>query len=266
MFYAARCPETQVTLACMLTPADPDDDPFLITSDLEIRSVLRSIQRSASLVRMYARGNPDQSIMTTILDLDDEAQSLIVDCSPNDELNDSLVRAPGVVFDTQVDHVSIHFTGQNLTRTTHDGLPAISLPYPEAVRRLQRREFYRVDIPMGEPLSCVVPCIEPGKPLRRTEIRVKDLSIGGLALVDGDSQLPHQPGMTFKNVVLRLPETGELTVDLVVLRVHVSELPNKKEIVELGCRFEGLSNADETLIQHYIGRLERRLNAKRRGF
>lgn len=250
----------------MLNPADPDEDPFLITSELEIRSVLRSIQRSASLVRMYSRGNPDQSIMTTVLDLDDETQQLIVDCSPNQELNASLVRSPIVVFDTQVDQVSVQFNGENLTDTTHDGLPAIALPYPRAVRRVQRREFYRVDIPMGEPLTCVVPYVEPGKPLRRTDIRVKDLSIGGLALVDADFQLPHQAGMTFNNVLLRLPETGELTVNLVVLRVHTTVLPNKKELVELGCRFEGLSNADANLIQNYIGRLERRLNAKRRGF
>src|SRR5690554_5777739 len=98
----------------MLNLADPDEDPFLITSELEIRSVLRSIQRSASLVRMYARGNPDQSIMTTILDLDDAARRLVVDCSPNNDLNTSLIRAPSVEFDTHVDHVSIHFTGAGL--------------------------------------------------------------------------------------------------------------------------------------------------------
>lgn len=250
----------------MLNPAKLDDDPFLITSELEIRSVLRSIQRSGSLVRMYARGNPDLSIMTTILGLDEATQRLIVDCSPNDELNANLVHAPAVVFDTQVDHVSIHFTAAGLQYTSHDQLPALSLPYPKDLRRLQRREYYRVDVPLGEPLSCVVPYIEPGKPLRRTEIRIRDLSLGGLALIDGDTQLPQQAGHTFRNVLLRLPETGEVTVDLVVLRVHTVVLPNKKEIVELGCRFDGLSNADATLIQHYIGRLERRLNAKRRGF
>jgi len=250
----------------MLNSADRDGDPFLITSELEIRSVLRSIQRSASLVRMYAKGNPDQSVMTTILDLDDNTQQLLVDTSPDDLLNATLLRSPAVEFDTQVDHVNIHFTGARLSNVTYDGLPAIAVPYPTSLRRLQRREYYRVDIPFGEPLSCVVPYIEPGKPLRRTDIRIKDLSLGGLALVDSENQLPHQAGTSFRGVVLRLPETGEVTVDLVVLRVHTNVLPNKKEIVELGCRFDGLTNADSTLIQHYLGRLERRLNAKRRGF
>lgn len=250
----------------MITPADRDDDPFLITSELEIRSILRSIQRSKSLVRMYARGNPDQSIMTTILDLDDSTGRVIVDISPDEDLNSRLTRAPSIIFDTQVDHVNVHFSGGNLERTTYEGMPALSLPYPASLRRIQRREYYRVKIPLGEPISCVIPYIEPGKPLRRVGVRIKDLSVGGLALVDTESQLPHQSGVRFDSVVLNLPETGEVTVSLTVLRVHTHVLPNKKEVVELGCKFNDLSTADATLIQHYIGRLERRLNAKRRGF
>lgn len=250
----------------MMNPADTDDDPFLITSELEIRSILRSIQRNNALVRMYARGNPDQSIMTTILELDDSSGRVIVDNSPDEDLNTRLTRAPSIIFDTQVDHVNIHFSGGNLERTTYEDAPALSLPYPTSLRRIQRREYYRVEIPLGEPISCTVPYVEPGKPLRHVGVRVKDLSAGGLALIDTDAQLPHKAGITFDGVVLTLPETGEATVNLTVLRVHAHELPNKKEVVELGCKFVDLSRADATLIQHYIGRLERRLNAKRRGF
>lgn len=215
---------------------------------------------------MYMRGNPDQSIMTAILALDDEAQRIIVDCSADPVLNARLVGAPSVVFDTQVDHISIHFTAKDLESCTYEDLPAISVPYPQALRRLQRRDSYRVDVPMGERASCTIPIAEPGKPPRRAVVRIKDISAGGLALMDTDEQLPQQSGMTFRNVKLTLPETGEATVDLLVLRVHTEVLPNKKEIVELGCQFLDLPKATTTLVQNYIGRLERRLNAKRRGF
>lgn len=249
-----------------MSPADQDEDPYVLTSDLEIRSTLRSIQRNASLIRMYMRGNPDQSTMTAILALDDEARRIIVDCSPDPVLNAKLVNSPGVVFDTQVDHISIHFTAKDLETCTYEDLPAISVPYPQAVRRLQRRESYRVDVPMGEQASCTINIVEPGKPPRRAVVRIKDISLGGLALLDTENQLPHENGMTFRDVRLTLPETGEAAVDLVVLRVHTEVLPNKKEIIELGCRFDGLPNATATLVQNYISRLERRLNAKRRGF
>jgi len=250
----------------MPSPADLDDDPFLITSELEIRSILRSIQRHASLLRMYIRGNNDQSTMTTILALNDETQRVIVDCSPDTELNARLSKAKAVVFDTQVDHVNIHFQGDGLESCIHEDLPAFSMPYPKTLRRIQRREYYRVDIPVGEPASCTLPVIEPGNPPRHVVVRMKDISAGGVALLDMESQLPHQAGMTFKDVLLTLPETGEATVDLNVLRIHTETLPNKKEIVELACEFVGISNPAAMLVQNYISRLERRLNAKRNGF
>lgn len=252
----------------MQSPSDRDDDPFLITSELEIRSILRSLQRHATLTRMYIRGNSEQSIMTTVLELDDDAQRLIVDCSSDAALNTRLAQASAIQFDTQLDQVSIHFSGENLELIDYEAQPAFSVPYPASLRRVQRREFYRVDIPLGEPLTCTIPITEPGKPPRRIQARLKDLSAGGVALLELDtaSKLPHQTGITFKNVTLTLPETGEVTVDLVVLRVHTQVLPNKKELIELGCKFENISKTDSTLIQHYIGRLERRLNAKRHGF
>ena len=250
----------------MPSPSDRDEDPFLITSELEIRSILRSVQRHASLLRMYMQGNPDQSITTTILGLDDAAQRVIVDSSSDPELNARLVKAPVIAFDTQVDHVNIHFTATGLEISTYDALPAFSFPSPTVLRRIQRREFYRVDIPLGEPASCTIPIMEPGKPPRHAVVKMKDISAGGVALLDTDKQLPHQSGVIFRNVLLALPETGQASVDLGVLRVHTAVLPNKKEIVELGCEFVGIPKATTTLIQNYIGRLERRLNAKRRGY
>lgn len=250
----------------MPNDSDLSEDPFLITSELEIRSVLRSIQRNASLLRMYARGNPDVSIMTTILALDNDAQQLIVDCSSDAALNANLIKAPGVIFDTQIHQVNVSFPGAGLESISYDDLPAFSLPFPTKMRRIQRREFYRVEIPLGEPATCTIPVTEPGKAPRRAVVKMKDISAGGLALLDIDQQLPHHSGMTFKQVRLALPEVGEATVDLTVQRVHTEVLPNKKEIVELGCQFSNIDRPTAMLVQNYIGRLERRLNAKQRGY
>ena len=242
------------------------EDPFLITQDLEIRSILRLLQRHAALVRMYVRGNADQSIITTILAFNEETGRIIVDCSQEAELNELLTKAPEVIFDTQLDHVNIHFSAQGLESTTYDGLPAISFPSPAALRRVQRREFYRVDVPLGEPASCTIPVPQADQTLRHVELALKDISSGGVALLDKDNSVPHENGRVFNNARLTLPEVGEVTVDLEVLRIHTNVLPNKKEVVELGCKFVNIPNATLNVIQSYIGRLERRLNAKRRGY
>lgn len=250
----------------MPSRTDTDEDPFLVTSDLAVRSILRSIQRNSSLLRMYLHSDPDQSIMTTILDLDDENRRVVVDCSADDSFNSRITAAVQVAFDTQVDQVSVNFVAHQLENTTFDGLPAISFPFPDTLRRVQRREFYRVEVPVGEPATCTIPLSESAASPLRAVARLKDISVGGLALLDYDNELPHESGARFRGARLALPEVGEVTVDLEILRVHTNVLPNKKEIVELGCKFVGLSNSSALLIQSYIGRLERRLNAKRRGF
>lgn len=250
----------------MSTSSDVAEDPFLVTAELAIRSILRSVERHAPLIRMYVKGNPQQSIMTTLLAVDTDKNRVIVDCSPEPELNARLLQADEVVFDTQLDQVTIHFVGKGLQSVSHDGLPALSFPIPDSLRRVQRREYFRVEIPVGEPASCSIPLSEPGKAPTRVEVKMKDISAGGVALLDSDNLLPHSSGVRFGNAVLTLPEVGDVPVDLEVLRVHTIVLPSKKEIVELGCRFVDLPNAASLQVQNYIGRLERRLNAKRRGF
>ena len=216
---------------------DTEEDPFLITSPLAIRALLRSIQRHSSLLRMYISGNPDQSLITTILALDDSEQRVIVDCSKDTDFNERLTHARAVVFDTQLDQIHVHFVAQNIRQATYADLPALSFPFPDSVRRVQRREFYRVEIPMGEPATCVVTLANPGKSPRKVNVRMRDISAGGIALLDPDNVLPHEPGSTLKDAQLTFPEVGEVTVDLEVLRIHTTVLPNKKEIVELACKF-----------------------------
>src|SRR5690606_6908140 len=162
----------------MPSTSEHDEDPSLLTAPLEIRPILRTVRRRAALVRMYVKGNPDLSIMTTVLAFDEETGRVIVDCSPDNDLNQRLLKADHVIFDTQIDRININFTASGLQACTHDNLPALSFPLPPAIRRVQRREFYRVDIPMGEPASCTIPIVEPGKAPRRAVVRMKDISAG----------------------------------------------------------------------------------------
>lgn len=218
------------------------------------------------MLRMYVEDDPEHSIMTTVLYVDTDAERVIVDCSPEPELNQRLIEANTVAFDTQLDQVSIQFVGRQLEAATYGGLPALAFPYPETIRRVQRREFYRVEIPVSEPASCTLVLATPGKSVRRVVVKMKDISAGGLALLDMDNVLPREAGVRLDRAVLTLPEVGDVTVDLEILRVHTIVLANKKQIVELGCQFIDPPNAASLLVQNYIGRLERRLNARRQGF
>jgi hypothetical protein len=65
---------------------------------------------------------------------------------------------------------------------------------------------------------------------------------------------------------LLLPEVDTVVTNLRIVRAQDDVLPDGKERRQVGCAFVQLPNAMQILVQHYIGVLERNLNAKRRGF
>lgn len=250
----------------MENPFDDDsEDPFLVTSDLEIRSILRSIQRQEILVRMYAAQTPDLSVMTTILGFDDGWSRVYVEPATDNNTNARLQQAAPIEFETQVNQASVSFSTGRLALSEYAGGQAFSFPMPASLIRIQRREFFRVQIPAGEPINCMVPILEPGKAPRRAFAKVKDISAGGVALLDVDNTLPHESGITLKDARLNLPELGPAVVDLAVVRVSFREI-DRRRVAELGCQFIDPPTSSSVLIQSYIGRLERRMNAKMRGY
>src|SRR5699024_10981172 len=94
----------------------------------------------------------------------------------------------------------------------HDGRQALQFPFPHALRRIQRRDHFRVDIPVSAPLWCQVPASE-----KTTEtLRVKDISAGGLALFDPETLVDAGVGSRLEACTLELPDIGTITFTLTV--------------------------------------------------
>jgi c-di-GMP-binding flagellar brake protein YcgR len=167
-----------------------------------------------------------------------------------------------VLFETNLDKVRIQFSVQQITACLQDGRPALRAPFPESIRRVQRREYYRVEVPVTEPAWCTIP-MPQGKIVK---LEIKDISAGGISVLDNSHLLDTSEDMLYKDCRLELPETGTVVADLQIKRSLHETLSNDKKIHMLGCRFHDLSNPMNFMVQQYIGKLERKLNAKRRGF
>jgi c-di-GMP-binding flagellar brake protein YcgR len=241
-----------------------DEDPYLVTSRLEIRSLLRAIEQKRALLRMHVHGR-SVAIVTTILEIDDKNNDLIVDNSAQAEFNRRITSAEEVSFDTNLDKVKIHFSAPKVTPCLQDNRPALRLPIPETLTRIQRREYYRVDVPITKPARCTMP-IEDEKGQRNVTFTVKDISAGGIAVFDNHHLLSETVGTLYKGCRLLLPEVDTVITDLRIVRAQDEALPDGKERRQVGCAFVHLSNAMQIMVQNYIGMLERNLNAKRRGF
>ena len=157
----------------------------------------------------------------------------------------------------------IEFSGP-LKPAMHEGKPALSMAWPTQLRRVQRREFFRVDIPASNPAYCLIE--DASLPDGQARFRIADISAGGLQLVDRDNLLTQTAiGTIFDACTLELPDTGELDVALRVLRsTHLTQ-DNGKPQHHVACRYFNLPDKLQIAIQQYIGTLERAVLARRWG-
>lgn len=235
------------------------DNWLNIVSPLEIESTLRFILDSKTLLRMEAEGG-SVSVITTILAID--ADTIFVDDTTNTSAGSQFFKAGPVLLEAALKGMQISFDGAKIMASTHAGQPALRMAMPKLLRRLQRREFARIKVPVKSPALCTLPT--PHQPQENIRLALRDIGPGGLSLIDGQQLLGDAVGTHYKDCRLELPDVGWGNVGLRV--VHNSDMPlkNGKTSRNVGCVFVDVSDTTLMLLRHYAWRLEQmRINPQR---
>ncbi|NMM36028.1 MAG: flagellar brake protein [Glaciimonas sp.] len=238
-------------------------NPYAITSQREILALLRSIEKKRQLIRMMAHGEAD-AIVTSILEVDIHNDAVIIDCAPDASLNQRIINANKVSFETTLDKIRILFSSTQVTSCLKDDRPAFRIAIPASLVRLQRREFYRINTPIASPVRCIISLPNDGTENVVTAV-LQDISGGGIAIFDDSRTLNNTIGHIYKNCKITLPGIGVITTSLVVVNFQEQVLFNDKKRRRIACTFMDMPNSMLNMVQRYIGKLERELNAKRQG-
>jgi c-di-GMP-binding flagellar brake protein YcgR len=233
------------------------DNWLNIVSPLEIESTLRFILDSKTLLRMEA---PDGliSVVTTILKID--AHTITVDSPSRDSVSQQLINADTVLLEAALKGMQISFDGAEITPATHEGRPALRLAVPKLLKRLQRREFARVKVPVESPALCILPA--PNQPEGNIRLALWDIGPGGLSLMDSQRLLGDAFGTQYEDCRLELPDVGWVNVGLRVVHNNDTPLKNGKTDHKVGCVFVDASDTTLMLLRHYAWRLERLRDAR----
>jgi len=232
---------------------------YEISARREITSLLRQIGEKNQLVRMLVRGENDVCV-TSILDMDEAAGTMLLDCSINREQNLRILATEHLRCETTLDKIRIVFIAENIEPTTYENRPAVRCAIPAKLVRLQRREYYRMETPMASPVRVTIPVVlETGGAVE--VFTLSDISVGGLALLDHKLILDTTPGQRMPGCSLALPD-GVVGTTLVVRNAIELTLLNGKSCRRLGCEFVDLSRASLASVQRYITKLERERNAR----
>jgi flagellar brake protein len=231
-----------------------DNEDYCTTSSIEILFILNAILAEKSLLTLYL-GRSRRFLLTSILAIDSEKKELIMDCGVDESLNQLAQKSENLMCVTTQKRIKIEFNCFNLKIIHFEGHNAFRLDLPGSLKRIQRREFYRIATPVTNPATCSISLSQKdGK--KSVEFNLSDISCGGMALLDQQTDLDLDPGTVFKHCQINLQEFGVIETNIQIRNAHTTILNNGISCQHAGCEFIGLPEKSRALIQRYISKLE----------
>ncbi|HZQ60911.1 MAG TPA: flagellar brake protein [Casimicrobiaceae bacterium] len=231
----------------------PDDEQYMVRSRLEILSVLRGLKDQRELVTAYF-GEGRDFIVTMVLSVNPEFEEVVLDFGAEQKANARLMEAQRLFFVSQLTQIRIQFWTGRADATTFDDLPAFRVRVPAELMRLQRRQYYRVRVPLRHGVRCELPPVKEGGP--RISARVVNISCGGLALIELPDEVRLDPGTRVRGCTLVVDDGGAMDTTFEIVRT--AEIPTAHGNTRLvGVQFVEMTAGARARIQRYINRVER---------
>lgn len=239
------------------TISQPPSDVFAPLEDYRIShpkaigNVLQQLMRRKEFLTVACSHRPHR-IVTRILDVDQDAGVFIYDGSSEPIYNRSLLESSANYFSTTQDGVRVQFVGGQPEPHTFEGCFAFRSRLPESLYRMQRRDFFRGEIPLKDPYRCIARLPDQ----RQVTFEIFDVSLGGVGLRSKDAALEELPiGTVLSQAVLDSRKIGMIQTDLKITYLQNIRSPGNP-LYHVGCRFENFPKSRTTELQRMITSLE----------
>ncbi|TNC99704.1 MAG: YcgR family protein [Gallionellaceae bacterium] len=240
--------------------ANDEENDFIIHDPREIASVLRDIATHRSRVALYF--NDANSMVLTLLLAVDET-GVWVDAAANPLDNRHIERSSRIVFVSTHNQAKVQWVSTETSQCIFENSAAFFLPLPRKLLRLQRRDFYRLMTREPEALKCLIRPT-PGQAHLRHEVTVMDISIGGVALVCKEDTVDLQPGMTYENCEIDLPDIGTINATIEVKNTFEVTARNGNISRRAGCVFVKPNGETSRLLQRYVALKQQQIASLKR--
>lgn len=240
-----------------------DEAKYLLRERTEILFLLRSLLASRALVSVRMLPGSD-SFLSALVDVASDGNSILLDGSSDAATNERIMHAERLDCVTRLDKVRIEFglVGQRLVY--EDGRPGFRVAPPQEMLRLQRREFFRLQTPATHTITCTLPVRSASGNEHFTELRILDISGGGVAVAVPPTGIEFEPGAEFRDCRINLPDSAAISARLVVRNLFRITTRNGIEMLRAGCQFLDMPRGAEDSILRYIMRAERERSARHR--
>lgn len=234
---------------------------YLLHSKTEILFLMRALIQKGAMITVYF-DHGKSFLLTSLLSVSSDNAHLYFDYGSSVEMNQRAIQADRLMFTTSLDKVKIQFSLNRLEKADLEGKPAFRSALPDTVLRLQRREYYRLETPIADPLKCLLPVLQPDGTAKMMETTILDISGGGIGIAAPAQSKEFTNGTTFVNCKTFLPDEGELVITLTVRNSFMVTTKTGANYLRVGFEFINLPGTRLSMIQRYITRVERERKAR----
>jgi len=238
---------------------------YLLHSEAEVLAVLRTLIHKGALISVHF-DHGKSFLLTAMISLTENNRSFIVDVGSDLEMNERALQADKLFFTTVVDKVKVQFSVAGLSATKHDGRDAFLGALPKTLLRLQRRENFRLETPIANPLTMTATVHRADGSSLVVQVPLADISGGGIGLMATPEQADYfECGDELAECRIVLPDEGLLIAKLAVRNMFEVSARNGSRHVRIGCEYLDLPPPRLTMVQRYITRVERERKARASG-
>lgn len=271
MANSAFLPATTPAMTEELPPPDFEIDhrdefaQFFLNDRSEIVFYLNLLARRRSLLTAYTNGG-ERFFLTSIVAVDEATGRFFLDPPQAPESLAEAGQARQITLVTNLDRVKIQIRLSALMAGSHQNQNVLVSAIPEVVLRLQRREFFRLELPTASPIQCKLAAPSADGTTRIFELALSDISGGGISLIAPTEIAEFFPrDALFPQCRLEISEDGVIQVNLCVRKTVEISAASGLHSLRIGCEFVNLPSSNQSFIERYIARIERERKAKDSG-
>lgn len=244
----------------------PEDfSQYLLSNPRDIVFFLNLLIKRRSIVTAYL-DDGQKFFLTTILAIDEEAGTVLLDPPSSSEKNPQPTSAKQLTLVASQDKVKIQFQLDGPHQILYQGQTLLAAPTPSVILRLQRREFFRLEPPISHPVYCKVAALTATEKVQVFELQLSNISGGGLSLIGPIEIVDYFPREAlFKECRLDIPGEGVILVNLRVRKTIEISPQSGQHSLRIGCEYIGLPSSRLAMIERYIARIERERKARDSG-
>jgi c-di-GMP-binding flagellar brake protein YcgR len=231
-------------------------EKFTFTNRREILFYLHQLINDGERISLIFNEGQD-ALLTVLLDVNNDSNQLIFDWGGSEETNRKLLHSERNFFVCAPLGIANKFMTGPVSQITYKKRPAFSARLPDRYTRLQRREFFRLVLPLTRRPTCTLTMADGAT----MQLSIIDISIGGVAAELPGGKLPFDIGRTLPHARIDLKGIGMLDVDLEV-RNSCEIQRGGKASGRIGCSFVKLSHTMENQLQRFITDVQREERAR----